>query len=355
MAVGGAQKFLVSLVNSLDIEIFTILVISLSGRNALQSEVNEHIMFIPLPRNRKIDRKTIFTLRNILLDFEPHCVFCLGAYPFFIVNVASFFSNRFKKIISYHITVPLNGKQDKLHKLYFSLLKKKDIIITVSKNQEIYTARRYKVPENKFKTIHNGIDINQWTLPTKDFSRTNLRANYGLLPDSKVIIIAANLRPEKNHLGAIESLKILHDTHKLMASLLIVGDGVVLDKLKELVAQTNLSSYVIFTGEQKDVRPFYWISDLFTLTSKKVETFSIAALEAMACGLPAVLTDIGGANEMIVEKLNGLLCSPDETDISEKWYAALTMPFDNVKISQDIHKKFNHTDMVTKYETILIK
>jgi glycosyltransferase involved in cell wall biosynthesis len=61
---------------------------------------------------------------------------------------------------------------------------------------------------------------------------------------------------------------------------------------------------------QASVRPFYWMADAFTLSSDRVETVSLAALEAMFTGLPCILTNIGGAREMIIEGINGLLVPP---------------------------------------------
>jgi glycosyltransferase involved in cell wall biosynthesis len=353
--VGGAQKFLISLVNSLPGDIFELTIISLSDSNPLKDELNNNILFAVLARSRKVDIKALYTFAHILRKKSPDIVFCLNAYPFFFLKISTLFFDRYKKIISYHTTIPLNKKQDKLHKLYFSLLGKRDLIITVSENQAIYTEKKYNVAAKYFRTIHNGIDISRWTLPSTEFSRSYFREQFGFSPDDKIIVMSAVLRPEKNHLGAIRALKIMHDVYHLKAHLLIVGGGQMMDILKNLTAILELKEYIKFAGEQKDVRPFYWISDLFTLTSEMVETFSIAALEAMACGLPVVLTDIGGASEMVSVGKNGFLCSGDYNDISEKWLLALTSEFDKEKISSDIFSRFNHADMVKKYFEVFNK
>ena len=77
-----------------------------------------------------------------------------------------------------------------------------------------------------------------------------------------------------------------------------LGDyfGILMDDIRIFTNSLNMEDYVKFTGIQRDVRPFYWSADLFTLCSDS-ETFSIAAMEAMACGLPAVLTDVGGLRD----------------------------------------------------------
>jgi glycosyltransferase involved in cell wall biosynthesis len=97
-----------------------------------------------------------------------------------------------------------------------------------------------------------------------------------------------------------------------MPYLLLVGGGDVQREksLRSLAAGLKVADQVRFCGMQADVRPFYWIADAFTLSSDRVETFSLAALEAMSTGLPCILTDVGGAREMIVEGMNGCVVPP---------------------------------------------
>jgi glycosyltransferase involved in cell wall biosynthesis len=260
-----------------------------------------------------------------------------------------------KRIISYHSTIHVSRKQYRLHKFYRLLLTKKDFIITVSNNQKTYTARKLRIPGSKFKTIHNGIDTQYWKIPSPcdHNSISKVRATYDIPPEAKVIIKAAAFRIEKNHAGAVRALHILHTVHHCKSYLLLVGEGPMLNEVKNLVTEMNLQDYVIFTGLQKNVQPFYWASNLFTLCSTAVETFSIAALEAMASGLPCVLTDIGGASEMIIEGKTGYLCTPDDQDIAQTWYKALTGIFSKEKINNHVAINFDAVKMVEEYKKIL--
>jgi glycosyltransferase involved in cell wall biosynthesis len=71
---------------------------------------------------------------------------------------------------------------------------------------------------------------------------------------------------------------------------------------------------VAITGYRQDVRPFIEACDVMVLCSHAVETFSIAALEAMALGKPLVLTRIGGAEEQVIPGTNGYLYEPGDID-----------------------------------------
>ena len=95
------------------------------------------------------------------------------------------------------------------------------------------------------------------------------------------------------------------------------------------------------------------MADVFTLTSES-ETFSIAALEAMAFGLPCALTDVGGAREMIVEDWNGTLADPlDPASIAKAWMNALKNNLNGRFIRQYVEKRFSLPTMLDKYVNLL--
>jgi glycosyltransferase involved in cell wall biosynthesis len=137
--------------------------------------------------------------------------------------------------------------------------------------------------------------------------------------------------------------------------LVIVGSGnsAYLSSLKKLVQNEDLSDFVHFVGNQSDVRPYLTMADLFTLTSES-ETFSIAALEAMSMGLPVVLTDIGGAREMVVSGKNGVLVKPHKPkELAEAWKEVFNSNFQSQNIRNQIIGKFSIHNMVDHYEDLL--
>ena len=136
--------------------------------------------------------------------------------------------------------------------------------------------------------------------------------------------------------------------------MLFVGGGTLFDQCRRYADQQDIREFIKFAGPQEDVRPFYWASNLFTLCSTAVETFSFAALEAMACGLPCVLTEIGGANEMINEGLNGYLCQPNDQDIALKWSKALNTKFSAQVIHEYTYKYFSVERMTDEYKQFLL-
>jgi glycosyltransferase involved in cell wall biosynthesis len=352
--VGGAEKFLILLANALTKDVKSQIVVSLSDDNKAQDEFNKIIRFLALPRTGRFDFTPLRTLRRLIRTEKPDIIFCLNFFSFFLTKlIISGLKQKPLVIVSYHSTIPKNKKENNLNKLYITLLTNKDLIITVSENQAKYTALKYRIPSRMFKTIHNGIDMNKWCLPVDLCDKIKLRNQYGIPENAAVIIMTAAFRLEKNHIGAIKSLQVLHSTYNQKAYLLFVGEGMLLEQCRTMAEKMELSEFIKFAGPQSDVRPFYWASNLFTLCSTSVETFSIAALEAMACGLPVVLTNIGGASEMISEGLNGFLCEPDVADIAQKWSKALQFDFSAETIHDFVSKHFSAEKMIGEYTKTL--
>jgi glycosyltransferase involved in cell wall biosynthesis len=352
--VGGAEKFLVLLANSLEKDFKSQTVVSLGSDNKLQNEFISSIKFIALPRSGRFDLEPLKILKKLVRKEKPDIIFCLNFFSFFYTKLALWKTglNPFV-VVSYHSTIHDNKKERILHKMYARLINKHNLVITVSHNQEKYTSEKYQIPSGLFKTIHNGINLTYWHLPPESWNSEQVRKEYGIPINASVIIMTAAFRPEKNHLGAIKSLQLLHSDYHNKAYLLFVGEGPLFEYCRNFVKEQNMEEFIKFTGPIKDVRPYYWSSNLFTLSSTSVETFSLAALEAMACGLAAVLTRIGGADEMIVDGLNGYLCEPNVPQLACTWHKALNADFRAEKVSDYIKNNFGSEKMIAEYRKVL--
>ena len=94
---------------------------------------------------------------------------------------------------------------------------------------------------------------------------------------------------------------------------IIVGDGPLRDQLMEQAREMGLCGYVFFEGFQKDVRPYLQAGSAFILTSHR-EGLPLSILEAMACGLPCLVTEVGGNAEAVIDQIHGLVVPPGSVD-----------------------------------------
>lgn len=152
---------------------------------------------------------------------------------------------------------------------------------------------------NHIEVVPNFID------PTR-FERA--RSHPGALrwsrPDEKVLVHISNFRPVKRVFDVVE---IFHRVREAMsARLLLVGDGPDRPKVEQHCRQCGICDAITFIGNLPLVEEVLVGADLFLLPSE-TESFGLAALEALACEVPVVATDVGGLPEVIRDGENGFL------------------------------------------------
>lgn len=164
-------------------------------------------------------------------------------------------------------------------------------VVVPSKTLERIALEEYRLPREKVLYIPNGVDTERFA-PRRDEAA---RAAFGLPADAKVVGTVGHLRPEKNLGLLIESFARLNDR---AARLLIAGGGGCLEELRAAAGRHGCAERVIFAGMMSDPAPAYAAMDVFALSSN-TEQMPVALLEAMACGLPAVCTDVGDCGWML--------------------------------------------------------
>lgn len=171
-------------------------------------------------------------------------------------------------------------------------------------------------------------------------------------PEEKLFIHVSNFRPVKRADQVIEIFRRV--ASRIPSKLLMVGDGPDWGAAQRRAREAGLSDRVIFLGKQDEVIPLLSVSDLFLLTSLN-ESFGLAALEAMACGVPVVASRVGGLPEVIDSGREGYLCPFGDVEaMAEAAVKLLADPVLHQKISRagmaKVRSRFCADRVVTFYE-----
>ncbi|MDD2885169.1 MAG: glycosyltransferase family 4 protein [Dechloromonas sp.] len=164
--------------------------------------------------------------------------------------------------------------------------------------------RFYGVPEHKLHVIYNGIDLDRYHPRLAAEHRRAVRAEYGI-PDAAPLFIYVGSGFERKGVGPL--LQAVAQANNRDIHLLVVGADKHLERYRQQAEKLGIARRVVFTGGLKDVRPAYGAADAFVLPTL-YEPLSNAVLEALACGLPSVVSDHCGAAELITPGINGQVC-----------------------------------------------
>jgi glycosyltransferase involved in cell wall biosynthesis len=163
-------------------------------------------------------------------------------------------------------------------------------------------AERDGFRRDRIHVIPNGIDFPKYS---RELDMASLRRRLDLDPARKYVICVARFHPVKDHRTLIEAFARVA-TQRSDVDLLLVGDGELRADLTKQCHDLGLDGRVRFLGIRNDVADLLRAADVFALTSVS-EAASITLLEAMATGLPVVVTAVGGNPEIVREGVDGLL------------------------------------------------
>jgi N-acetyl-alpha-D-glucosaminyl L-malate synthase BshA len=167
-----------------------------------------------------------------------------------------------------------------------------------------------------------------------------------------LVVHVSNFRPVKRVDAVLDVFRQIRA--RVRARLVMIGDGPDRGALERRVAELGLGDAVTFVGEQLDLALWLSVADLFLLPSIK-ESFGMAALEAMSCGVPVVASHIGGLPEIIEDGVTGFLCPPDALDaMAARSVALLTDPAVRSRIGEAaadrVHTQYCEGVIVPQYE-----
>lgn len=181
-------------------------------------------------------------------------------------------------------------------------------IVAVSSEVAEFTAAQERIPTEKFVVIQNGIDLQEVREKVKVCGPTvkeEVYAQLHLSLDMKLVVSVGRMTPQKNQKNLIDAFAEFYQAHPEYA-LCILGGGGLLDELLAHVKTLGVEDRVFLLGSVSDVERYYLASEFF-VSASLIEGLSNAHLEALAFGLPIVVTQTGGTRELLRDGKNGLL------------------------------------------------
>lgn len=201
--------------------------------------------------------------------------------------------------------ITLVGRDPSFEPVITFSMERSDAVTAVSESLKRDTYTHFPL-KREVQVIPNFVCVDQYShMPDK-----GLRARYA--PNGERLVVhVSNFRPVKRVQDVVGMFKLLND--RIPSRLLLIGDGPERQRIETLCRQTSGCDAVLFLGKMTRPEEVMASCDLFALTSDS-ESFGLAALEAMACGVPVVSTDTGGLPEVNIHGVSGLLSSVGDVE-----------------------------------------
>lgn len=226
-------------------------------------------------------------------------------------------------------------------------IEESDGVTAISQYLRETTLKEFEI-KNHIEVVYNFVNCD---LYVRDADAPKRRLEYAS-PDEKILVHLSNFRPVKRLTDVVEIFDRVRK--KIPSKLLLVGDGPDRSKAEWLAVQKGIHDHVVFLGKQDRVQEKLAISDVMLLPSE-LESFGLAALEAMACKVVPITTRVGGLPEVIEHGRNGFMAEVGDVDAMAQY--AIDLLSDETKLNQMAvqarawaQAKFCSTRIIPQYE-----
>lgn len=219
-----------------------------------------------------------------------------------------------------------------------------DILITINKEDYERANRKFKSNET---ILLNGVGIDLRKIQEIKVDKDSKRKELGLNKNDIVLLSVGELNDNKNHIEVIKAIDIMKNKNNI--KYLICGKGNKKDYLTSFIKDHKLENNVKLLGYRDDIIELCKISDIFVFPSKR-EGLPVSVMEAMACGLPVVCSNIRGNTDLIISHKGGLLV--EENNFNNYLNNILFLTKD-----ADTRKKYGYfnKEFVKKYDLYNVK
>ena len=296
LRVGGSEAKTIRLANALAAEHHRVTIAYLSAPESLLSRVHSGIALVNLHRRGKFSLQALRRLVRAIEERDVNTLIAVNPYAaLYAVLARSLCRGEYLRVAVSVNTTEFATRKEKLQMLlYRHVLPRADLIIFGAERQRQLWCARYGLGHGSDNTtvLYNGVD-------TRDFSRANVVPATLQEPRDRLILgTVGALRAEKAQTDLVRAVCELA-RRGIDVGAIIVGEGPQRAEIEHEIRRLSVEQRVRLVGEMHDVRPYLAVMDVFVLPSIAVETFSNAALEAMAMTCPVVAARVGGMEEML--------------------------------------------------------
>ena len=308
LAYGGAETQFVNLAIRLIKRGWELRVVSMLSPQACTEELKEAgIPLLTLNMRRGVaDPRAVFRLVKILREWRPDIVHSHMVHANLLARIARLFY-KIPVLISTAHSIDEGGRWREIaYRLTDSLA---DLTTNVSQAAAERYIRVGAVPKNKIRFMPNGIDTTKFK-PDEAASR-RLRNELGI-ENYFVWLAVGRFEAAKDYPNMLQAFKMVVDK-KQNTLLLLAGQGSLLEETTKLAKELDLEDKVWFLGVRRDVPDLMNAADAYVMSSAW-EGMPMVLLEAEACGLPVVATDVGGNSEVILNNKSGYIVPPGDSE-----------------------------------------
>ena len=201
--------------------------------------------------------------------------------------------------------ITLLGKDASFEPVISFAINKSDAVTAVSQSLRLDTYKLFGI-NREIEVIPNFINFEKMEFPEKE----ELRQDYAE-EDERLVVHISNFRPVKRVMDVLSIFAQVKD--KVKAKLLMVGDGPERSRAEMMCREHGMCDRVIFLGNVKNPAEVLSLADLFLLPSES-ESFGLAALEAMALGVPVISTNTGGLPEVNRHGVTGMMSNVGDVE-----------------------------------------
>ena len=335
-----------------DVEIHVAAKNNLDQKPGLKLDFADQVFNVPFERSpfnlRNI--RAFFELKKVIKSNEYDCIHCntpVGGILTRLAAIGTRKKNKTKVIYTAHGFHFYNGAPLLNWLVYypfewfFSYFT--DKLITI--NKEDYAIAKEKFHAKEVCYVPGvGVDVEKFA--SVQIDRVAKRREIGIPEDAVLLLSVGELNDNKNHQVIIKALAKLNNPKIHYA---IAGGGEKKDYLLDLALQLGVADQFHLLGYRRDIAEINHCSDIFCFPSIR-EGLGLAAIEAMACGVPIVTSDVRGINDYSEQGVTGFKCSPQDVDSFAEVINGLICNYDFIR---DIGK--GNKERALKYSVDFVK